>query len=466
MDSLPNMPIVHERGAAPKSAADTGVDFNNLLRLLLKTIYVRGLETGSQLSAELKLPLSIVNELLDESKDRDLTEIFGSAGLSLSSEFRLGLTAKGREWATEALAQSLYIGPAPVSLDDFRRQVERQKLTAEQVARDSLVQGLSELVVSDSLIRTLGPAINAGRSILLYGSPGNGKTTIAEVIGHLFKDIIHVPHCIDVDGQIIKFYDQSLHVSVEDEYEAESGGGSVESLRASDIDRRWVAVRRPLAIAGGELTLAMLDLKFNPYSRFYEAPLHMKAIGGTFVVDDLGRQLVRPDDLLNRWIGPMETRIDYLSLNTGRTFSIPFDEMLVFSTNLLPEDIMDPAFLRRIPYKIGLPAPTEEEFLQTLQQECLLHGLESDDRIGRHIMHEIQERYKMPLAFYQPKFLVQQVVQACRYEGRAAEFEPELIAESLQHLSPRSEDLGMKRVTYAWDNKDRGPEEYTPLDQN
>ena len=464
MDSLPTMPIVRERGPSPKTVADTGIEFNNMLRLLLKTVYVRGLETASQLADELKLPLSIINELLEESRDRGLTEIFGSAGLRLSAEFRMGLTAKGREWATEALGQSLYIGPAPVSLADYRRQVERQRLTGEQVARESLVQGLSELVVSDRLIRTLGPAINASKSILLYGSPGNGKTTIAEILGHLFNDIIHVPYCIDVDGQIIKVYDQSLHVSVEEEYEANSGAEDGQSLRASDVDRRWVAVERPLAIAGGELNLHMLDLNFNPYSRFYEAPLHMKAIGGTFVIDDLGRQLVRPDDLLNRWIGPMENRIDYLTLNTGRTFSIPFDVMLVFSTNLLPEDIMDPAFLRRIPYKIGLPAPTEEEFLQTLQQESLLHGLESDDRIGRHVMHEIRERFNMPLAFYQPKFLVQQVVEACRYEGRPAELEPELIGEALQHLSPRSEDLGMQRVKYAWDNKDVD-EGYTPIDQ-
>lgn len=464
MDSLPTMSNIRDRGPAPKSVADTGIEFNNMLRLLLKAIYVRGLETASQLSNELKLPLSIINEMLEETRDRGLTEIFGSAGLRLSAEFRLGLTTKGREWASEALAQSLYVGPAPVSLDDFRRQVERQRLTGEQVARDSLSHGLSELVVSDRLIRTLGPAINASRSILLYGSPGNGKTTIAEIVGNLFEDIIHVPYCIDVDGQIIKYYDQSLHVSVEEEYEAESGE-TPDNLRTSDMDRRWVAVRRPLAIAGGELNLPMLDLNFNPYSRFYEAPLHMKAIGGTFVIDDLGRQLVRPDDLLNRWIGPMENRIDFLTLNTGRTFRIPFDVMLIFSTNLLPEDIMDPAFLRRIPYKIGLPAPTDEEFLQTLQQESLLHGLESDDRIGRHIMHEIRERFNMPLAFYQPKFLVEQVVESCRYEGRPPELEPELIGEALQHLSPRSEDLGMERVKYAWDNKEVD-EGYTPIDQS
>ena len=463
MDSLPTMPIVRDRGPAPKSVADTGVEFNNMLRLLLKAMYVRGLETASQLAHELKLPLSVVNELLEETRDRGLTEVFGSAGLRLSAEFRMGLTAKGREWAAESLEQSLYVGPAPVSLDDFRRQVERQRLTVEQVARESLAQGLSDLVVSDRLIRTLGPAINAGRSILLYGSPGNGKTTIAEIIGHLFQDIIHVPYCIDVDGQIIKYYDQSLHESVEEDYEADSGE-SPESLRTSDMDRRWVAIKRPLAIAGGELNLPMLDLNFNPYSRFYEAPLHMKAIGGTFVIDDLGRQLVRPDDLLNRWIGPMENRTDYLTLNTGRTFAIPFDVMLVFSTNLLPEDIMDPAFLRRIPYKIGLPAPTEEEFLQTLQQECMVKGLESDDRIGRHVMHEIRERYSMPLAFYQPKFLVQQVVEACRYEGRPPELEPELIGEALQHLSPRSADMGMERVKYAWDNKEVD-EGYKPIDQ-
>lgn len=436
---------VHERCPPPKSIEDTGVEFNSLLRLLLKTVYVRGLETTSQLSLALHLPVSVANQLLEGARDRGLLEVLGSAGHRLHTEFRYGITQKGREWAVDGLAQSRYIGPAPVSLDDYHRQIARQRLTEEQVERNALTKGLSELVVTESLIRQLGPAINSGRTILLYGAPGNGKTTIAEIVGNVFHDIIHVPHCVDVDGQIIKIYDPTMHHSVEIESESLLVSEPAVSVRSEDLDRRWVACRRPTAMAGGELTLSMLDLQFNPYSRYYEAPLHMKAIGGTFVIDDLGRQLIRPEDLLNRWIGPMENRVDYLTLSTGRTFEIPFDVMLVFSTNLLPEDIMDPAFLRRIPYKIGVMPPDEAQFLQTLQQECTFAGLEYSEGMGRYIIHQLQGPFKQPLSFYQPKFLVNQITQMCSFDGRPAEMDSELIGDAMMHLAPRSELVGMKR---------------------
>ena len=308
---------------------------------------------------------------------------------------------------------------------------------------DVIVEGLSELVISNDMIRQLGPAINAGRSVLLYGAPGNGKTTIAEIMGDVFKDIIHVPYAVDVDGQIIKVFDPNLHVAVEETESNVLLNPTEQDLRAENIDRRWVASKRPCAISGGELNLTMLDLSFNPYSRFYEAPLHMKAIGGTFVIDDLGRQLIRPEDLLNRWIGPMEKRIDYLTLNTGRTFEIPFDVLLVFSTNLLPEDIMDPAFLRRIPYKIGVGAPSPEEFMLTLQQECTLAGVFYEEPMARFMMNHIQNEYTMPLAFYQPKFIVHHIVQTAEFEGRVPELNTETVTEAMRHLAPRSNLIGM-----------------------
>ncbi len=446
MDTMVSHQLVHERCPPPKTVRDTGLEFSNLLRLLVKTMYLRGLETNSELVDALKLPLSVIGELLDAARERVLIEILGAAGVRVHSEFRHGLTTKGREWAVDALEQSLYVGPAPVSLADFHRQIERQRLTDEQVAREAVIEGLDELVVSDAMVRQLGPAWNAGRSVLLYGSPGNGKTTIAKVLGGVFKDIVHVPYAVDVDGQIIKVFDPALHHAVEvpdGTVKRESGTKDDSELRSEGIDRRWVASRRPTAIAGGELTLSMLDLSFNPHARFYEAPLHMKAIGGTFVIDDLGRQLLRPEDLLNRWIGPMEHRVDHLTLNTGRTFEIPFDVLLVFSTNLLPEEIMDPAFLRRIPYKIGVRAPTEAEFLETLQQECLLAGLDYEAELAGYIIKRITEGFRMPLAFYQPKFLVNQVLQACTFEGRDPGLTMELLDEAMMNLIPRSDLIGM-----------------------
>ncbi len=469
MDTPINQPVVRDRCPPPKSVADTEIELNSLLRLLLKTVYVRGLESASQLSFALKLPLSVVNELLEEAKERGVLEVLGSAGHRLAAEFRYGITERGRQWATDALDQSLYVGPAPVSLADFHRQVERQRVTEEQVEPDNLVKALSDLVISKSMIRSLGPAVNSGRSVLLYGSPGNGKTTIASILGHVFTDIIHIPYCIEIDGQVIKVFDPTLHEPMEDLSLDLTGAAAEEevSIRTESVDRRWVACKRPLVITGGELTLAMLDLNFNPHARFYEAPLHMKAIGGTYVIDDLGRQLVRPDDLLNRWIGPMETRVDYLTLNTGKTFEIPFDELLIFSTNLMPEDIMDPAFLRRIPYKLGVPAPSPEQYLETFRIESSSMGIDYDDDIGRYVMNEVTERFEQPLAFYQPKFILRQIYHACRFEGRDPELSEELIHEACMHLAPRSEDLGMTRFAYSWDkeqNKGRAQDEWEPPD--
>lgn len=468
MDTPMSNTVVHDRCPPPKHVADTEIELNSLLRLLLKTVYVRGLETSSQVAHAMKLPLSVANELLEEGKDRGVVEVLGAAGLRLSAEFRYGLTGRGRDWASNALDQSLYIGPAPVSLADYHRQIARQKVTEEQVARENLKEGLSTLVISDSMVRALGPAINASRSILLYGSAGNGKTTIAQIIGGLFEDIIHIPYCIEVDGQIIKVFDPTLHKPVEDiDQNLISGPEGEKSLRTEDIDRRWVACRRPEVIAGGELTLDMLDLRFNPHSRFYEAPLHMKAIGGIFVIDDLGRQLVRPEDLLNRWIGPMESRVDYLSLNTGKSFVIPFDVLLTFSTNLLPEDIMDPAFLRRIPYKIGVPAPTPDQYLETLQLVFGQVGLTYSDEIGQFIMREVTDTFEQPLAFFQPKFLAQQLEEMCKFDNRSLEPDKELIHEACLHLAPRSKDLGMIQSYFPWQKErmqGRRDPSWTPLE--
>ncbi|MDX1400925.1 MAG: hypothetical protein R3245_03300 [Kiloniellales bacterium] len=469
MDTPITNAVVHDRCPPPKRVNETEIELNSLLRLLMKTFYVRGIETASQAAFSLKLPLSVVNELLDEAKDRNLVEVLGAAGLRLSAEFRYGISDQGRQWARDALDQSLYVGPAPVSLADFHRQIARQKVTEEQVSREALKAGLSQLVISDAMVRTLGPAINASRSILLYGSAGNGKTTIAEIIGGLFQDVVHIPYCIEIDGQIIKVFDPTLHKPVEDLEQDFTGMSSEEvSLRTEDIDHRWVACKRPLVISGGELTLPMLDLRFNPYSRFYEAPLHMKAISGTFVIDDLGRQLVRPEDLLNRWIGPMESRVDYLSLTTGKSFQIPFDVLLTFSTNLLPEDIMDPAFLRRIPYKIGVPAPTPKQYLETLEMVFGDFGLTYNDELGNYIMKEVTDTFEQPLAFFQPKFLAGQLVEMCKFDGRSLSPDKELIHEACLHLAPRSKDLGMVQTYFPWQKArveaNQGPT-YTPLDR-
>ena len=224
-------------------------------------------------------------------------------------------------------------------------------------------KAFANLIVSEEFIHRVGPAINSGRSILLYGPPGNGKTSVAEQIGAIFKDTIYIPYCFEVEGQIIKVFDPGIHKRIERNTEGATRG----TLRREDFDQRWVPCRRPFIVTGGELTLEMLDLSFNALAKFYEAPLHIKALGGIFAIDDFGRQLVSPEALLNRWIVPLESRVEYLKLHTGKSFSVPFDELVVFSTNLAPRDLMDPAFLRRIPYKMEIAGPTPEEYPANLQ---------------------------------------------------------------------------------------------------
>ncbi len=431
-----------ERPTPPRSIEETGLGLNNLIGLLLKTMYMTGRDRSSLISDSLKLNNAIIGTLLEEIKERALVENLGLAGESPHSEFRYSLTSKGREWAAESLALSQYIGPAPVTLDDYQRQIERQRIRLEQIDRETLLKGLEDLVIPDTLVRRIGPAINSERSILLYGSPGNGKTTVAEVIGGIFRNIIHIPYCIDVDGSIIKIFDATLHKPVEDTGNLDAKPSALlrnNGLRIDDIDRRWVACERPVVITGGELTLEMLDLSFNPYARYYEAPLHMKAIGGTFIVDDLGRQLVRPEDLLNRWITPMEKRIDFLTLNTGKTFSIAFDELLVFSTNLMPEDIMDPAFLRRIPYKVELKAPDLDDYQRLFEKLCEQHGLTLPPDAPEYVARELQSTFEQPLSYFQPRFVVEQCIAACKYLDRPVELTHELLDDAMENLSAKGE---------------------------
>ncbi len=434
------MPVGGDRTPAklapvPTTVEATGLGLDSLLKLMLKTIFVRGLEAGSELSQEMRLHVGVVNELVEAARDRNLLEPLGVAGLRASSEMRFAMTGKGREWAAEALEQSKYVGPAPVTLADYQAQVERQKLLGEKIGRDVIDKALSGLIVPESLIRRLGPAVNSGRAILLYGPPGNGKTCLAEVIGSCFGDTIQIPYAIDVDGIVIKVYDPTMHQLVTPRKSEDSL-----SLRADDADGRWLACQRPVVLVGGELTLEMLDLKYDSQAKTYEAPLHLKANGGTFIVDDLGRQLVRPEDLLNRWIVPMEKRVDYLTLHTGRTFSIPFDELVIFSTNLSPEDLMDPAFLRRIPYKVGIPLPTQQEFAAVFDAVSRKAGLTPTPEICQHVMDELEHTHGQALSFYQPKFVVDQVVAACKYLDVPVAFSAELVDDALSNLSARNEE--------------------------
>ncbi len=411
----------------PRSIEETGLDLADLLNLLTKAMYSGSTETPSKLADVLKLPPRTVQLLIEKAQERKLLDILGAAGVNAGSELRYLLTEKGKQWALEALSQNLYVGPAPVSLAAYTERIQRQRITNERVDRATVDAAFANMVISETFVHQIGPAINSGRSILLYGPPGNGKTSVAEKIGNIFRDTIYIPYCVEVDGQIIKVFDPGIHKRVQRNPDGRP------TLRREDFDQRWVACRRPFIVAGGELTLDMLDLSFNTLAKFYEAPLHMKALGGIFTIDDFGRQMVTPEALLNRWIVPLESRVEYLKLHTGKSFQIPFDELVIFSTNLAPRDLMDPAFLRRIPYKLEIGGPSPDNYRRIFR--AVARGLELDpsDADIDFVIGELHEN-KFPLASYQPKFICDQVRAASKFEGIAPQFRHDLVSMALGNL--------------------------------
>ena len=432
--------VLYKAPLVPRTVADTGIALNSMLRLMIKSMAVDGHETPTELMGRMKLPYSVVTALCQVAGDRKLIEALGAAGIR-TTELRYGLTSMGRDWAAEALDQNRYVGPCPVSLAQYTHQSLRQRISNERIERERILEYFSNIVVSDDLVRRVGPAINSMRAMLLFGPPGNGKTTIAEKIGRIFKDIIFIPHAIEVDGQIVKFYDPSIHETPETGEMGNAGAAS--QLRGGDYDQRWVPCRRPLVMAGGELTMEMLDLQFNELARFYEAPLHVKAINGTFIIDDFGRQIVRPQELLNRWIVPLEARVDYLKLHTGNSVQVPFDEFVVFSTNLTPDDLVDPAFLRRIPYKLEIGNPNREGFVTVFQMVASAKGLELTEETIQTVVDWLEEM-GMPLAFYQPKYITDQVLSACKYEGVPAAYSRQYVVDALDNLYMRTTSSSQK----------------------
>jgi hypothetical protein len=421
--------VLHSTPVAPHSLEETGLSLPDLLNLMTKAMYANGLETPSMLVDLLKLPPLALQQLLDQAKERKLVDVLGATGIRAVSELRYALTEKGRLWAQDAMALNQYIGPAPVPLAAYYERVARQSIANERVDRPTIEAAFVNMVISDNFVQEIGPAINSGRSILLYGLPGNGKTSVAEKLGDMFRDVIYIPYCIEVEGQIIKVFDPGVHKPIRSANPSRPG-----SLRRDDFDQRWVPCQRPFIVTGGELTLEMLDLSFNAQAKFYEAPLHIKALGGIFVIDDFGRQIVSPEALLNRWIVPLESRVDYLKLHTGKSFSLPFDELVIFSTNLAPSDLMDPAFLRRIPYKIEVTAPSKEDYGRIFRAVANAGGFDSAERMSDFVIAELRERNDFPLASYQPKFIVDQVRAACKFQGIAPQFRQELIERALKNL--------------------------------
>jgi hypothetical protein len=396
--------------APPTSIEETGLHYDSLAQLLLKTL-VAGEASGTSLSEKLRVPYSVLDALIQHSRIEKLVEVRGTSGAG-SAGYRYILTDLGRDRAGQFLDICRYVGPAPVPLAQYNAYVRASMEARPYLDRRSLATGFEHLVIGDGMLDQLGPAVNSGKALFLYGAPGNGKTVFAEGIGRAFGGEMHMPCAIDVDGQVITMYDPVSHQRLSETLNSHS----VVSTAAHD--RRWESIRRPVVVVGGELTLEMLDLTFNPISKFYEAPIQLKANGGVFVVDDFGRQRIPPRDLLNRWIVPLESRVDFLSLHTGRKFEVPFNVLIVFATNLKPQSLADEAFLRRIPYKILAKNPTFDEFCRIFELNCKRRGLVFDPVMVEYLERKYYKPRKIQMRSCHPRDLISQVVDICRYTNR------------------------------------------------
>jgi chloramphenicol 3-O-phosphotransferase len=395
----------------PASFAAAGLTDSQVEALVVKFLLARGDAAGRGIADQVKLPFVLVDELLRTMKSDQLVVHKGSAPMN---DYQYQLTDLGRERALRYSAHCTYFGAAPVALKDYIASVTAQSLTGCHPTDADLQRAFDGLLVSPRMLDRLGPAMNSGRGMFLYGASGNGKTSIAERITRAFGATIWVPRAIGVDSDILRLFDPVSHVEVP----LEPGKGLWDQRR---IDKRWVRIRRPSIVAGGELTMASLEVAVNSTTGVGELPLQMKSNCGTLVIDDFGRQRMSIADLLNRWIVPLETRCDFLNLPNGKKIKVPFDQLIIFSTNLEPRELVDEAFLRRIPYKIEVIDPTEEEFCDLFAMMAPKLGVEYRREPVDYLVQTHYRKAGRPFRFCQPRDLLLQVRNYCVYHKRPAE---------------------------------------------
>ena len=421
-DATPFMP------RQPRTLAETGQRVEDIEKLICKLLASRGSLSGRQIAEHLGMPFGLMEGLYGSLKSHMVLMQKSNAPFN---DFEYALTDMGRTKAHHYAEECTYFGAAPVTLDLYVESVKAQSIAGQRVDKNQLQAAFDDLLVSPQMLRRLGPAVNSGRGMFLYGNPGNGKSSIAERITRCFGTSIWIPRAISIDGQIVRIFDPQNHVEIKDD----KSGQALEGAR----DRRWVHIQRPTIMVGGELTMAELEIRYNSQTRFSEAPLQTKSNCGTLVIDDFGRQRISTVELLNRWILPLEKRVDFLSLPNGKKIQVPFDQLLIFSTNLEPKDLVDEAFLRRIPYKIEVPDPTIDEFralfaLMAPKLGFSLNAAAVDDLIQRHFRAE-----RRSFRSCHPRDLLLQVRSLCLYQSRPLELTRELFDEAVENYFAKPE---------------------------
>jgi predicted ATPase with chaperone activity len=413
----------------PEKLEDTGLVADTVRDLLLKALYVQGSRSGQYLADLLRLPFPIVDEELLTLQHRRFIEVRGTTAPHRGS-YLFDLAHDGRERARDALEASQYVGPVPVPLSQYRQWIHAQSVRHAIVTQDDLHAGFSHLVLDESLLDLLGPAVNSSKSIFLYGHPGNGKTAIAEAISRMLGGELYLPYAVDVDGQIMLLYDPVHHQEVEPETDVLG----IESLWKSgpSYDRRYARVKRPVVVTGGELTLEQLDLRYDSFTKLYQAPFQVKANGGVLIVDDFGRQRVPPRDLLNRWIVPLDKGVDYLTLHTGSKFPVPFDCLLIFATNLDPAELVEEAFLRRIHYKISVVDPTRKQYEEIFRGQCAAQGLEYTGEAVEYLYSEFYGKRGIAPRGCHPRDVIGHVRDIAKYRQARPELTIALLKEACQ----------------------------------
>ncbi len=422
---------------APRTMAETGLGMVMMRDILLKTMFRMNLDLVTLISRQICLPVNVTQELVDVSRGQRLIEATGTLHATSGNEMGYQLTEAGRARALDALSQSEYYGAMPVPLDTYKEQVKRQSIRNIKISRSELVGAMGHLILPPDLLDQLGPAVTSGRSILMYGPPGNGKSSISNGIRAALGDKIYIPRALEYSGQVITVYDPIVHSA------AEEAVDDPNSLRRTSnrFDNRYVYCERPSVITGGELSLDMLDLTYNPTARTYQAPLQLKSTGGIFIVDDLGRQAEPPQKLVNRWIVPLEESKDILALQSGEKFTVPFDTLVIFSTNFHPNEIFDGAALRRIFFKIKIDGPNQENFLKIFAMVARKKKMPLDETALLHLMKVRFPLIENNYANYQPVFLIDQMIAICEFENIPYQMSPALIDRAWANMFVRDEKI-------------------------